>query len=123
MVETQIGSSTIHVVARQDQSLIFNIPRFAVTPTARFEFSIALASAPNTHFSGYATVIFTDENDQGILRVNSKYDDDYIPFQSHLTDRNGVFSYDQPVDHDGKPVRLRFTFLGSATLRGAVAHQ
>jgi hypothetical protein len=57
------------------------------------------------------------------LRVNSKHDDDYVPFQLRSTDRNGLFSYDQPLDQDGKPVRLRFIFVGSATLRGAFASQ
>jgi hypothetical protein len=122
-IETQVGSPTIHIVARQDQSLLFNTAKFAVTPNTQFEFSIALAPALNTHFSGHATIIFIDENEQGALRINTNYDDDYLPFLTRLTDQFGLFSYDQPMDAVGKPVELRFIFNGSAALRGTLANQ
>ena len=120
-VERRGSETVVHVVTDAQKRMMFNSRPFAVTPGARFTFSVALGTTFARPAAGYAAIIWLGGNGERIERTAIFDQGDYAPAGSATTGPDGRFTMTHPPDAAGRPAPLRLTYPGTGALRPAFA--
>lgn len=99
----------------------FNSPAFAVTPGARFEFQVPLASLNGEGLFGTAAVIWLDDKRHGFKRAIIHVGNDVTPIAATVTDASGSFGEALPDNTHWRQRPLLLHYAGSPALRAAYA--
>ncbi|MDR3615936.1 MAG: hypothetical protein P4L53_20425 [Candidatus Obscuribacterales bacterium] len=102
-----------------EKTTVANLKTIAVTPGAKFVLASPMAASANAEKSGYATVIFMDAKQKGLLRRMLWFEPSIDTLGTTTTDANGKFQFAIPDAVARSQFEIRVCYPGSQAMRPA----